>query len=86
MPSHQHSVSLIMTSRIIPLRKLVVPMSSGSDPDVIDMEDCTEAVGDWPEIDTPCDDDSNPGDQCIYNAELPYPEHRRCRYCKKLTG
>lgn len=71
--------------RILPFA-LVVPLSSGSDPDVIAIDEDREVYGDWPEIDTPCDDDANPGDQCVYNAELPFPEHHRCVYCKRMTG
>lgn len=74
-----------MTSRTIPFRRISIDTAAGSEP-AIDIDDCSEAVGDWPEIDTPCDDAENPGDQCVYNAELPAPDYRRCLYCKKLTG
>lgn len=76
-------------TRTLPFRALFIPVSNGSDPDVIEMEDCVHAIGewpdgDWPEIDTPCEDPDNPDGQCRFNAVGPEPD--RCLYCGKRTG
>lgn len=68
---------------------LVVPTHSGSDPDVLEMEDCTEVYGDnimemFPEIDTPCENPLAPGGQCHFNAVALDPTI--CLYCGKRTG
>lgn len=62
-------------------RALTLPISSGSDPDVIEMEDCTEAVGDFPEIDTPCP--RAPAGQCEYSMRDGF---RRCMHCGQPSG
>jgi hypothetical protein len=67
--------------KTLPLRKLVVPIASGSDPDVIEIDDCSNAVGDFPEIDTPCD--LSPSGQCVYS----WRDHfRACIHCKQESG
>lgn len=55
-------------------------MNSPQIPDVIEIDDAREAVGDWPEIDTPCD--RSPAGQCVYV----YPDYRLCIYCDKPSG
>lgn len=64
---------------------LAVPIHSGSDPDVIELEDCHQVYADdFPEIDTPCDAEENPSGQCVFNSLA--IEHDRCIYCGKRTG
>jgi hypothetical protein len=60
---------------------LAVPVASGSDPDVIEIDDCIQVYGDWPEIDTPCE--ASPVDQCEYSA---VDNFRRCIYCGRESG
>lgn len=65
-----------------------IDTAAGADPDAID--DALQVYGDdveqmFPEIDTPCDSELNPGDQCVYNALSP-DHHDRCIYCLKRTG
>lgn len=73
----------------LPFRAVTIPLHSGSDPDVVGIDDCREAIGewpdgDWPEIETPCEDPDNPSGQCSYNAVGLEPD--RCLYCGKRTG
>lgn len=42
-----------MTSHI-PFRKIAIPLNPGSEPDVIEIDDAAEAVGDWPEVIETC--------------------------------
>jgi hypothetical protein len=67
-------------TRTLPLT-LAVPVASGSDPDVIEIEDAINVYGDFPEIDTPCD--ASPVDQCEYSIT---DNFRRCIYCGKTSG
>ena len=56
-------------------KRIVVPFS---DPDQIvidDMDDATEVYGEWPEIDTPCDE--SPSGQCEYRT----PDYETCIHC-----
>lgn len=70
-----------MTSRTIPFRAVTVPISNGSDPDVIEIDDCTNVYQMFPEIERPCD--KSPVGECEYNA-LGDPDI--CIHCRKATG
>jgi hypothetical protein len=59
---------------------VVIPIASGSDRDVIEIDDCREVVGDWPEVIEPCD--KSPDGQCVYG----WPDDRACKYCGRLSG
>lgn len=63
---------------------VVIPIANGSDPELIEIEDCHEVYGDWPEVDTPCEDPRAPAGQCHFNAVGMEPD--RCLYCGKRTG
>jgi hypothetical protein len=68
---------------------LIVPVSSGSEPEILELEDCHQVYGDnieqlFPEIDTPCEHPDAPAGQCHFNAVGLEPE--RCLYCGKRTG
>lgn len=66
---------------------ILVPLSGGSDPELLEMEDCTEVYGDnveqlFPEINDPCDHPENPTGQHVYGK----PHDRVCIYCRKPSG
>ncbi len=61
--------------------KLTIPIANGSDPQVMEIEDCTESVGDFPEIETPCD--LSPSGQCEYSWR---DNFRACIHCRKTSG
>lgn len=76
-----------MPSKTLPLA-LVVSVSSGSDPDVIEIEDCVNVYGDsldlFPMVERWCESPNAPAGQCEFNAVA--LEHDRCLYCGKRTG
>lgn len=71
--------------------KLSIPINAGSDPQIIDLEDCHEVYGDqpnvvpmFPEIYVFCENPDAPSGQCHYNAVSLDPT--LCLYCHKKTG
>lgn len=68
---------------------VVIPIANGSEPQILEIEDCTEVYGDnvvdlFPEVFIDCENPDAPSGQCHYNpASL---EPTRCLYCGKLTG
>jgi hypothetical protein len=63
---------------------VVIPIANGSEPEILELDDLTEVYGDWPEVDTPCENPDAPGGQCHFNAVGLEPD--RCLYCGKITG
>lgn len=73
-------------SRTIP--KLIVPIASGSEPQVIEIDDCREVYGDQDHDDfgtvfEPCD--ASPSGQCEYDSTDRF-YFDRCIHCKRITG
>lgn len=66
------------------MARLGIAIANGSEPEVLDLEDCTEVYGDWPEIFVECENPDAPAGQCHFNAVGLEPT--RCLYCRKLTG
>lgn len=73
--------------------KLSIPISAGSDPEVIDTEDRTTIslaygedceIDDFGEIIVFCENPDAPGGTCEYNAEALDPT--LCKHCGKRTG
>lgn len=64
------------------MSKLSIPTSAGSDPEVLDdIGDATESVGDFPEIETPCD--LSPSGQCEYSWR---DNFHSCIHCRQTSG
>lgn len=72
---------MTIRSRMLKLRKLQVPLASGTDPDVIDIDDGREAVGDWPLIEETCP--RAPAGQCEYSH---HDKWTRCIHCGRPSG
>lgn len=72
-----------MPNQTIKFRAVEIPINSGSDPDIIEIDDCTEALGDWPDITEPCTSNESPAGQCEYSFK---DEFTRCLYCGRASG
>lgn len=62
-------------------RRLTVPIGAGSEPDLIEIEDIHDAIGEFQDIDTPCD--RSPSGQCEYSMS---DNFRCCIHCGKESG
>ncbi len=62
------------------MNRLTIPIANGSEP-AVEIEDCDNAVGDFPEIETPCD--LSPSGQCEYSWR---DNFRACIHCRKTSG
>ena len=68
-------------SRTLPFA-VTIPISRSPDPDVIDIDDSREAVGEWPDHTEPCPALPARG-QCQYSWRDDYTS---CIHCKQESG
>lgn len=54
-----------------------IPLSG--EPAVVDIEDCTEVYGEWPDVQEPCD--FSPSGQCEYASS----DYDTCIHCGRKT-
>lgn len=73
------------------MNTLTIPISLGSEPEIIEIDDCSEAVGVEPEQDDGLDHFgdvielcfASPIGQCVYGIATGY---QRCLYCNRGSG
>ena len=70
-------------SRLRKLRQLAVSTKAGAEPTVMEIDDCSESVGDWPEIEDSCPNNRATG-QHEYSRD--YYDFGRCIHCHEPSG